>query len=131
MPTAARWTADDPPPFGTRMSDEEWESLGEDVGGELVDGVLVEEDLVGHPFVGPFWIEAVGSGKVDDRSVNVMREGGRPAFLIDGDPRKVADFLVETGEGVKEGTLPAVRIAYEGNMDIILLQEGKGREGRD
>jgi Uma2 family endonuclease len=35
-------------PFGTRMTLEEWADLDEEVEGELVDGVLVEEEMATH-----------------------------------------------------------------------------------
>src|SRR6202034_1772131 len=88
-------------------------------------GVLVEEDLIGHPFVGPFGIEAIGPGQVDDRGVDIRGEAGGTAFFVDGDAGEVADLLVQAGKGVEEGALPAVWIADQGNMDIILFYHGR------
>ena len=100
-------------------------------------GVLVEEDLIGHPFVGPFGIEAVRSRQVDDRRVDIRGEVGGAAFFVYSDAGKIAYFLVQAGKGIEEGAFPAVGIADEGNMDVVLLQiygpagmpaeEGKGR----
>jgi hypothetical protein len=38
------------------------------------------------------------------------------AFFVDGNTRKIADFLVQAGKRVEQGALTAIGVADEGNM---------------
>jgi Uma2 family endonuclease len=116
MSTPARWTTDDPPPFGTRMSDEEWEALGEDVEGELVDGVLVEEEMPSsvHEILVPVlsrllleWADAHGA---------VV--GNSPKFLLRTGRGRIPDMFVFFS-GRRPRARGAVRIPPDVMIEIV------------
>jgi hypothetical protein len=43
-------------------------------------------------------------------------------FLVDGHTRKIPDFLMKAGQGIKKRTFTAVRISYEANMYLTFVQ---------
>ncbi len=117
MTTAVRRSPDSPPAFGTPMTDEEWVEMDEEHEGELVDGVLVEEELVNYPHevvvawlcqVVGNWLDAHGGGVVGSSGAKfVLRKGlGRKPDVsvyfagstkppLEGGIRVPPDILVE------------------------------------
>ena len=116
MPTAARWTADDPPPFGTRLSDEEWEALDEDVEGELVDGVLVEEEMPSsaHGLLVALLIRAL----VDWTDAHGGFVGATPKVLLRPGKGRIPDVCVFLGQR-KPRRRGAIRIPPDLMIEVV------------
>jgi hypothetical protein len=46
-----------------------------------------------------------------------------PLFLSTVTPGKLPDFLIQTGQGIEKGAFPAIGIAYQRNMEVVLFQD--------
>ena len=98
------------------MSDEEWESLGEDVEGELVDGVLVEEEMPSsvHEILAPI----VSRLLLTWTDVHGGIVGNSPKFLLRSGRGRIPDlFLFFAGR--KPRARGAVRIPPDVMIEIV------------
>ena len=87
-------------------------------------GVLIQEDLVGNPFVGAFWVEAVGPGQVDDIDGKAGGQFAYAGFFIYGYAGEIAYFLVKAGQRIEKRAFPAIGVAHQRDMEIMLFQSG-------
>ena len=84
--------------------------------------ILLKEDFVSNPFVTSFGVEAISSGKIDDFRHHAGSYFTRSGSLINGNTRKIADFLIQAGQRIKQGTFPAVRVPYQCDMNVLSAQ---------
>jgi hypothetical protein len=45
-----------------------------------------------------------------------------PGLFVHGDTREIAHLLVEASEGIEEGGFPAVGVAYQCYMQVLVCQ---------
>ena len=88
----------------------------------------MEQHFGSHPFIGRFGIERVSAGQVEYPDLQRIGETASAGFFIDGNARKIADFLAQSGQGIEQRTLPRIRIAdkcYLGRTGQDATKTGK------
>ena len=86
---------------------------------DVQDGIraLRDQIVTGDDFLQRVRRKRIDTGKVHDDDVLMLLE---PAFLLlDGDAGPVANELVRARQGVEQRCFAAVRIAREGNFDLL------------
>jgi hypothetical protein len=58
-------------------------------------------------------VQTVRAGKIQDGNLLTIRQSASALSPLDGDSGIVADFVMQTGKGVEECGLAAIRIAQE------------------
>ena len=82
----------------------------------------LSKHFIGYPFVRALGVKAVCSRQVHYAGGVAGRKNAGSGFFVNGNTRKIADFLVESGEGIKKRAFPAVRVANEADMYFSLIQ---------
>jgi hypothetical protein len=73
-------------------------------------GVLFAENARRDLLIGGIGIEAIAAGKIDDADFLAMGGEALADFFFDSDTGVIANFLIRSGESIKEGRFAGIRL---------------------